>query len=293
MKELSLDDTKKLQLDILDVFDDFCKKHNLRYMLAYGSLIGAVRHHGFIPWDDDIDLMMPVEDYRTLCAIINDMDTDGMMTDRYRFADMHVKSSIPFHQSFAKIYDTHTFATMSELKTDAGFKEAVFVDIFPIVGMPENEQERDTLVEELRVPNEMLYWATRNVKASDFNPIHPRTAFVDFKNWMKSRKKPFGEWLADYARILDTFPDVEGATAAYDIKARFMTNDRVIFHDNPWLPLTTLEFEGRNVPAPEQYDAILRHIYGDYMQLPPEDKRQPLHTQDFFLLEDGETAPEA
>ena len=63
MKEITIEESKKIQLMILDSIDLFCKSNNLRYSLAYGTLIGAVRHHGFIPWDDDIDIMMPRPDY--------------------------------------------------------------------------------------------------------------------------------------------------------------------------------------------------------------------------------------
>ena len=70
MKKITLEESKRLQLDILDAFDAFCQKNELRYMLAYGTLLGAVRHKGFIPWDDDIDLYMPIEDYRKMADIL-------------------------------------------------------------------------------------------------------------------------------------------------------------------------------------------------------------------------------
>lgn len=284
MKKLSLDEIKTLQLDILSMFDAFCTEHDLRYQLAYGTLIGAVRHKGFIPWDDDIDLVMPVEDYRALVAIVNDMNSNGMMDDRYRLADMYVKSTIPYHQSFPKIYDTHTAATISGLRKDAGFKEAVFVDIFPVAGMPENAEKRDGLLKELLHVNEMLYWATKDVKASDFNPVHPRTAYNALRNWLASRKKPYNEWLQDYARLFKKFPAADGAKAAFDVKGYLMCGDTYYLTDNPWFPNIPIEFEGRMYPAPAHYDDLLRKFYGDYMQLPPEDQRQPLHMQDFFLI---------
>lgn len=283
MRKLSLDEIKKLQLDMLSVFDAFCTEHGLSYQLAYGTLIGAVRHKGYIPWDDDIDLTMPIEDYRRMCDIVNSRHANGMIDERYRLADMYVESTVAYHQSFAKIYDTKTTATVSGLRPDAGFQEAVFVDIFPIVGMPDDNVRRDELTAKLAKVNSMLYWSTRDVKPGDFNPIHPRTAYRALRNWLASRKKPFGAWLSEYARILSQFPDARGAQAAYDIKATFMDGDPFILDCNPWEPCIPMEFEGRTYPGPARYDYILTRFYGSYMQLPPEDQRIPSHNQDFFI----------
>ena len=86
MKKITLEESKRLQLDILDAFDAFCQKNELRYMLAYGTLLGAVRHKGFIPWDDDIDLYMPIEDYRKMADILNQKQNNGFFSERYRVA---------------------------------------------------------------------------------------------------------------------------------------------------------------------------------------------------------------
>ncbi len=285
MRKLSLEEIKQLQLDILDTFDVFCKEHDLRYQLAYGTLIGAVRHKGYIPWDDDIDLVMPIEDYRRMAEIINARKQNGMMNERYRLADMFVESTVAYHQAFAKIYDTKTTAAVSGLRPDAGFQEAVFMDIFPVVGMPDDPKRRDALIAELDTVNTMLYWSTKDVKPGNFNPIHPRTALRSLRSWMASRKKPFREWLAEYARILSQFPDAEGAAAAYDIKSVFMDGERFALDSNPWAPSIPMEFEGRTYPGPQRYDEMLSAFYGAYMELPPEDQRHPTHDQDYYILD--------
>ncbi len=285
MRKLELEEIKQLQLNILDVFDAFCREHGLRYQLAYGTLIGAVRHKGYIPWDDDIDLVMPIEDYKRMTEIVNARNDNGMMDERYRLADMFVESTVPYHQSFAKIYDTKTTANASGLRKDAGFKEAVFMDIFPVVGMPEDEALRDQMIAELDNVNTMLYWATKDVKPGNFNPIHPRSALRNMRAWMASRKRTFSEWLSEYARILSRFPDATGAKAAYDIKSVFMDGSRFALDNNPWEPSITMEFEGRALPGPQRYDEMLSRFYGAYMELPPEDQRHPAHDQDYFILD--------
>ena len=76
MKEIGLEEHKKIQLNILEKFDKYCKEHSLTYFLAYGSLIGAIRHNGFIPWDDDTDVVMPRQDYLKLMEDFNATNSD-------------------------------------------------------------------------------------------------------------------------------------------------------------------------------------------------------------------------
>jgi len=281
---LHLEEIKKLQLDILVAFDSFCQEHNLRYVLAYGTLIGAVRHQGFIPWDDDIDLCMPHKDFLKLVDIVNAMDSGGMITERYRLADARVKSEIPYHQTFAKIYDTKTTARKSSLKKSVGFQEGVFIDVFSISGIPSDKSEEERRIAELRTINDMAYYASRERQAGELNPIHPRQFLINLLGYLKASKRPIGDWIRMYAERLDQLPDSDDSEAAYDIKNRLMDGERLSLSSNPWFPSIPGSFEGRSFPIPERYDEILTAFYGDYMQLPPEDKRQPTHGQDFCLL---------
>ena len=126
MKKLSIKEIQSLELDIIRAFDCFAKEQHLRWYLAGGTLIGAVRHQGFIPWDDDIDIMMPREDYEKMLKTFRH--------ERYRLSECRKSSgaAIPF----AQIYDSQTFLKWKKVKDpDLG----VFIDIFPIDGYPENE----------------------------------------------------------------------------------------------------------------------------------------------------------
>lgn len=282
VRKIDLEESKQLQLGILDAFDEFCREHSLRYMLAYGTLLGAVRHSGFIPWDDDIDLTMPIEDYRKMAAILNGEGNGGVIAGRFRVAGMGVESPVPYHQTFAKIYDLKTTAEVSSLRSDLGFEEGIFIDIFPVAGLPEGREQQDEVIRKLRYANSMLYWATRNVTAGDFTPKHPRTSLYNFIDWVASHRKPFQEWMDEYYGIFRQLPDVEGADVAVELKICLCTGlDK--YRDNPWLPVAMMDFEGCKRPVPAGYDAILTRDYGDYMQLPPEDMRHPTHDQDYFI----------
>lgn len=281
---IQLEEIKRLQLDILIAVDSFCKKHNLRYVLSFGTLIGAVRHQGFIPWDDDIDICMPHKDYLRMINLVNDKHNGGMLTDRYRLADVRVCSDIPYHQTFGKVYDTKTVARKTSLKSSLGFQEGVFIDIFSISGIPEDENEARHRIEKLRYANAMAYYASRCPCLDDFRIRHPRQALHNLVGYIKSSRRSVEEWTQLYAEYLDVFPDSDNAKAAYSIKAMLIVGERIALNSNPWFPSVLADFEGYKFPIPERYDEILSACYGDYMKLPPVEAQKPSHDQNFCFI---------
>lgn len=113
--------------EILDVIHQVCTEHGLRYSLAYGTLLGAVRHKGFIPWDDDIDLMMPREDYEKLLVIWNQSAPKGYILQNTR-------TDSDFTQNFTKIRKDHTTFLQDEAERTKHYHKGIFVDIFPVIG---------------------------------------------------------------------------------------------------------------------------------------------------------------
>ena len=121
MKELNLQELKEIEFDILKVFDAFCKEHNIRYYFAYGTLLGAIRYKKFIPWDDDVDVLVPREDYERLIAIYND-------SEKYRLFSSERDANFLF--PFAKLCDMTT--RKIEGNQFNGVELGVDIDIFPL-----------------------------------------------------------------------------------------------------------------------------------------------------------------
>lgn len=125
--ELELEDLKRIEFEMLCAFDDFAKKHGLCYWLIYGTLLGAARHKGFIPWDDDVDIAMPKNDYYRLVELVNNGER---ICDHIDLDACGVQNCIPY-RPFAKLFDRRTSVVQNELVPMKGVNEAVWIDIFP------------------------------------------------------------------------------------------------------------------------------------------------------------------
>ena len=265
-KSISPEQCKAIQLEILDGIDTFCKANDIRYSLAYGTLIGAVRHKGYIPWDDDIDLLMPRPDYdRFIREFKSDWDEVVNLTDK----DACV-------ETFAKVCRKDTVMVDLELGRSLW---GVNVDIFPIDGAPEEGlEERFNRMEKERE------WISRlcpfyKVVGKDkakwlLKYILKRLRFLSLSGCVKVKQAIENE-LRSYA--FGETP-LAGAYFGDDGIREFMPTE--------WFQeYTTLEFEGKPYSVLTHYHDYLTRLFGDYMQLPPEDKRVSHHLYDTFLLE--------
>ena len=133
MQEIkTVEELQKIELEILKYIDKVCKENNLTYFLAYGTLIGAIRHKGFIPWDDDVDIQMPRDDYNKLCDILKEEN------GRYKLLDH--KEGLGYIYPFAKVIDSNTRLIETGLTETVNM--GVYIDIFPIDGTPNDFKKR-------------------------------------------------------------------------------------------------------------------------------------------------------
>ena len=146
MKEMTLQEVQKVSLDILKDVHDFCESHNIKYSLAYGTLLGAVRHKGFIPWDDDVDIIIPRPDYERFCR-------EYYSSHGYK---LYCPEDPANYMVFARVCDNeHTL-----VKTNhpwASEQTGVWIDIFPFEGLPSDEGDFLNLVKRIRGVAKIVY----------------------------------------------------------------------------------------------------------------------------------------
>ena len=262
---LTLDECKSIQIEILDEIDSFCRKEGLRYSLAYGSLIGAVRHKGFIPWDDDIDILMPRPDY--------DRFLTTFTSERNEVLDLSGVNECV--EIFAKVSRKGTFMRDMELGRELW---GVNVDIFPIDGAPETDLEGYYSVLE-----NLYSWAP---KLCPFYKVvgFGKTKWV-FKYLAKRMRYPH------LGNCTDVKQEVRRRLTGADFGSSPMAGAFFVYGLRDMMPrkwfesYTTLSFEGKEYSVISNYDGYLRSLFGDYMQLPPVEQRVTHHLYDSFIEE--------
>lgn len=263
LRKIALEEMKAIELDILIAFDDFCNKNNLRYFLSAGTLLGAVRHKGFIPWDDDIDVTMPRDDYEKMFEILPNI----LEKTNYRLISYRDKSSI---YPFAKIIDKRTIVI--EQMVNPLYRTGVWIDIFPLDGLDENDQPFE--------------FDARIRKKYALLAANPDAATTPLRKTLKkiliplARKRDLFQLALEDDKNAASIPISSNRDLGLVIWG-YGKRERMPYS---FLKSTRIAFEGRMFSAPEQWDLYLNSIYGDYMKLPPEDKRIP-HFCDAFWID--------
>ena len=262
---LNNEQLKLLQIketEILKEIDRLCRKHNIYYTLAYGTLIGAIRHKGFIPWDDDIDIFMTRDNFDKFISVINEMDKKFFYVDS--FYNKH------YGLRFGKVMMNGTI--MQEQVTSKKVPCGIFVDLFVM--------EKTSLNKKEQIKQFNDYWALRRVslRRSHYvikkNPIH-RFIFnvfgclfklipTSYLNKKDNKIKLRFNDLKDYKWINFEIADKDFSQAIID---------KDVFEN-----YIDVDFDGNKFMIVKNYDALLVPAYGDYMQLPKEEDRRPIHT---------------
>lgn len=260
MKEIGIEELKKLQLDILKKIADYCELNNLTYFLAYGTLLGAVRHKGFIPWDDDIDLMMPRKDYNLFLEHFN-----GKVPNLVVVAP---ELNLDYYAPYANVFDDRTVLdedVVSHKRCPIGIK----IDIFPLDDMPSDIE---------------LYKELRRRSIHDTMKLSTKTRKLSFYHGMERIKLAINKLRFSFESIkniqkrhLELINDPKYSGNGDYIDVTVVTSRVSQAPKSMYFPASKLLFEGMELSVPNDYDGWLRLIYGDYMKLPPEEERIAKH----------------
>ena len=268
---MTLQEVQKVALDILKDVHDFCETHNIRYSLAYGTLIGAIRHKGFIPWDDDVDILIPRPDFERFCR-------EYKSSCGYQ---LYCPEDPGYYMVFARVCDKDN----TIVKTNRPWvneQTGIWIDIFPLEGLPSDERDFQTLVKEVRHVAKKVY----RQRYGKFLKLSDTVGIKDFLLCLGKKvfysRYDFDALIHEHIQLLKSceyekanyygqlcvmdYPEKE-----HNPKADFMYYIKKKFCDS--------EFYVMN-----GYDNVLTRYYGNYMKLPPVSERQPsqLFTQTYY-----------
>lgn len=268
---------QRKQLDILKCFIKVCEKHNLQYFLVGGSTLGAIRHKGFIPWDDDIDVGMPRKDYDEFIKLQSEFEGTPYFIQTF-------KSDPCYIYNYGKLRDSSTTFIENTYKQHR-INHGVWIDIFPIDGFSKVVKPREKFAKKV---NHIWWQVYLSYLPALRRKVHARTFFKDIAlNIVAGLFYIFD--IAHFRnkhveRFAKKIPLEESVMAGnyfgFNMKREAM--DSNIFREFIKVP-----FEDIEAYVPKQYDTYLRNLYGDYMKLPPEDKQVGHHYNSGLSLEQG------
>ena len=262
-KEVLMDaEIKESVFDILSYFDKVCRENGLPYSLAFGTMLGAVRHKGFIPWDDDVDVCLLREDYEKLLEILKNSPDE-------RFKVIDSKTNNTYFYNFAKIVDTRTSLIEKKYKKIDGY--GVYVDIFPLDNCPNDEKAFNKLCKKIKF-NIAMKTISVTKGLGEGNSLKKKIAVLvlspiaklfGHKYWNKKTDK----WTKFYN---------EEQTEKVCVFSEYPKFKELISRDE-FISLKEIEFNGKNFLGFSNPEKYLENRYGDFMQLPKEEDRVSHH----------------
>lgn len=263
---LSIDEIRARELNILTSVDSFCRENRIRYSLCGGTLIGAIRHKGYIPWDDDIDIFMPRPDYNRFIEIYDD--------SIYKIQTCSDDNN--YIGLFTKVYDSKTL-----LKENGEFGEdvGVNIDVFPIDGLPPKGIKQKLYLKKMKFLQGLIVSAS--VKDYSKRPFVRKLQISIMKMFLSFIKDKHE--IARY--IINEAQKYNFEQSEYVAVVVWGYGEREVMSKESACNYIEHEFENKNLSIIRDYDKYLRSIYGDYMQLPPEEQRVNKHNMTVYIKE--------
>ncbi len=259
-------EVQKVILSIYNEVARICDRNNISYYAIGGTCIGAIRHKGFIPWDDDLDIAIPIEHWDKFLSL---MQTE-LPKQYYLYTSDTIKK---YHYTFAKICDRNTtFIERSQYNIPKSYK-GIYIDVMPLSGFPDNEIERNKFIHKLSLLDR---YNKRRRFPETFGTLK---GFIFSALFMTIGKLfPFNFFSREYFKVLKSQTFSESQYTGYSWYPEWLP--RLVFSKDVFSDGIFVPFEDTQIRVPSDYHSYLSQQFGDYMTIPPEDKRE---THDGFV----------
>lgn len=273
MRKMSQSEIREAQLRLLVIFKDFCNRNKIGFFIISGTLLGAVRHGGFIPWDNDIDLAMPRKDYERLKVLLKEENAH----QDFRFLCFENNPEYLYH--FGKIIDKRTYLQTACKNRKLG----LFIDIFPLDSQGNNQELAMKNLKEIHrfVQIRAMCYDFKYKSLSVPRNITKAETLTLLRSFLTEGKQKEEYWVRKIIQKAQLFSDIKNPTYfGCNSNEKFT----VVSRAEHYASSVELVFEKVVLPAPVGYKEILKAYYGDYMKWPPENKRHGLDTTKLFWL---------
>lgn len=262
-RELTSEELKRIEIGILKDFNDVCEKNGLRYSIAFGTLLGAVRHGGFIPWDDDIDIIMPRPDFEKFSKI-----ADNVLKTDHKLISIDTEKK--FMAPLAKIINTNT--SLYENEHASRVTLGVYTDIFVYDGMPEEKNKWNRIFKIAHLLQRGWGFCECSLYSKTPLPLRPIRRLCNKTMLARFFSKEMNRRAKKYP-----FENSKYMTDNMFLGQGLQERQENIFRTDEFRKLTEYQFEDISVKGFKNYDLFLSRWYGDYMTLPPEDEQVSNH----------------
>ncbi len=251
MKEVTDIEAKLIRLELLKELDRFCTENSIHYYLGFGTLIGAIRHNGFIPWDDDCDIIIPRPDLRKLESLYKINGNYELITNRGKNSHIY---------GFDRLVDNRTYQQVGRFQV-----QGVNIELYPIDGCPTNE-----------LLCKWYLWLMHKMFKVEDRIFHKAYGLAKIYQWNHSTLKPW--WVRWYIRLyyfigsFFNYYKSQNVAIMFGNMYKLRTSKNTIFGEGK-----KHQFESYKFMIPDDYDSFLRMYYGDYMTPPPPEKQIPSH----------------